>query len=61
MWDGNPKTYQRWAQEYYGRSVNLDAVKHIYDHQPLNPKIVKILNRELALSDLTDDTEEIGY
>ena len=26
--DGNPQTYQRWAQEYYERPLDLAAVTH---------------------------------
>lgn len=59
--DGNPETYQQWAEGYYERSIALSAVTHIYEHRSLSPKIVKLLNSDLSLSDVADDVTEIGY
>jgi hypothetical protein len=59
--DGNPVTYQQWAEDYHGRKVNLELVRSIYQHQPLTEEIVQGLNGQLWLSDLARDVEEIGY
>ena len=59
--DGNPKTYQNWAEEYYEADVNLAAVKHVYQHRPLTPQTVARLNPDMTLADLADDIAEIGY
>lgn len=59
--DGDPVSYQRWAEEYYKRPVNLAAVEHIYSHKPLTDEIVRSLNTETSLSGLRDDTSKIEY
>ena len=59
--DGNPQTYQQWAEGYYERLVNLSAVTQIYEHRPLSQEIVKLLNAGTSLSDVADDAKEIGY
>lgn len=59
--DGDPRTYQAWAQDYYERDVPLEAVRALYEHQALDVDLVAALNPELALADLRPDTDEIGY
>ena len=59
--DGNPKTYQQFAEQYYERAVDLDSVTAIYEHRPLTPEIVKKLNPDMSLKKLNSDLAEIGY
>lgn len=59
--DGRPQTYHDWATEYYERDVPLAAIRSIYAHKPVNQSLVTELNAEVALSELNDDVDEIGY
>ena len=59
--DGNPESYQKWATEYYEREVDLDAVRHVYEHNSLTPSVLAALNPNLTLADLSEDIEEIGF
>lgn len=59
--DGNPKTYQEWAQDYYERPINLSAVMYVYTHHPLTQKVVTALNNDLPLVDAEDEARTIGY
>ncbi|NJK52842.1 MAG: hypothetical protein HC936_08435 [Leptolyngbyaceae cyanobacterium SU_3_3] len=59
--DGNPKTYQQWAEEYSEREISLTAVDHVYAHLPLTEDIVAELNSDIVLSDMSADIMEIGY
>jgi hypothetical protein len=59
--DGNPATYQQWAEEYFEVEVDLAAVDYIYRHRPLTAEIVGRLNTEVRLEDLAGDLTEIGY
>ena len=59
--DGDPATYQEFAQEYYECSIDLEAVSSIYQHQPLTAEIIKALNPEVSLESLSSDLEEIAY
>lgn len=59
--DGNPRTYQQWAEGYYKRHVSLPAVGHIYAYKPLTERIVRDLNSDTSLSILADDIAGIGY
>jgi hypothetical protein len=59
--DGRPQTYRRWAEGYYERDVPLKWVRAVYEHRPLTEALVRGLNPELALAELREDGEEIGY
>jgi hypothetical protein len=64
--DGNPETYLAWASDYFGLdegdgSLTIDAVRHLYGHQPLTEKLVASINPDVALKDLAADVAEIGY
>jgi hypothetical protein len=59
--DGEPATYQVWAEGYYGRAVPLAAVRHVYKHRPLSARVVKQLNPAVGLEDLRAQVDEIGY
>ncbi len=59
--DGNPKTYQTWAQEYYERDLDLTSIAQIYRHQLLSQEIIESLNADLSLVDVMEDAAEIGY
>ena len=59
--DGNPATYQEFAEQYYERSIDLEAVTSIYQHQPLTAEIIKALNPEVSLGGIGPDLEEIAY
>ena len=59
--DGSPATYHMWAEHYYGREIDLDAVQRIYRHVPLDKALVATLNPDVTLRKLRADIEEIGY
>ena len=59
--DGQALTYQEFAGWYYEKSLNPDAIEHIYRHEPLTNEIVAQLNNEITLESLTADIEHIGY
>jgi hypothetical protein len=59
--DGNPQIYQAYADTNYERSINLDVVIQVYNHQPLTNALVRALNADRSLADIAADQEEIGY
>jgi hypothetical protein len=59
--DGNPHSYQKWAEGYYGRDIDLEAVNHIYAHQPLTNEIITILNSNSSMQELAKEIAGIGY
>jgi hypothetical protein len=59
--DRNLMTYQEWATNYHEVTIDLVAVQHIYEHQPLTSEIVKMLNVNLSIDKLAQDIQEIGY
>jgi hypothetical protein len=61
MLDGNPQTYQVWAEHYYERPISLSTVTHIYKHHPLTEKVVKELNPDISMQELASDIQEIAY
>jgi len=59
--DGDPSTYRKWAEEYYDRKLNADAIKRIYEGIPLAPDWVGELNPAIEFESVLADTAEIGY
>lgn len=59
--NGDPVTYHQFAEQYYECSIDLHAVRSIYEHQPLTAEIIKALNPEVSLDSLRADLEEIAY
>ncbi len=61
LMDRSPEAFQRWAQDYYEVSVDLEAVRHVLACRPLTDAVVNNLNPEITLAELADDVAEIGY
>ncbi|MGI5454852.1 hypothetical protein ACQEWB_17085 [Streptomyces sp. CA-249302] len=59
--DGRPGAYQEFAEEYYERAVDIDAVRHVYALRPLTRGVVSALNPTADLAGLAEDIAEIGY
>ncbi len=59
--DGNPLTYKKWVEYYFGKEISLSSVENIYQHEPLTNEILKGLNENISIEDLEEDIEEIGY
>jgi hypothetical protein len=59
--DGKPETYRTFATEHYEVPVDLNAVRHIFEHRPLTDAIVQVLDPDLLVRDLADDIRGIGY
>lgn len=59
--DRSPEAYQRFAEDYYEVSVDLEAVRDVYALRPLDQELVSSLNAEVTLADLAQDISEIGY
>lgn len=59
--DGNPETYRKWAHDYYERAIDLNTIAQIYQHQPLSQQMLKSLNPDLSLEDVSEDAVEIDY
>ena len=60
--DGNPATYQQWAQDYYEFPIPLGYVAQIYAQVPLNQDMVSALNQEgVVLEEIREDIMQIGY
>ncbi|MCW5252846.1 hypothetical protein [Streptomyces sp. SHP 1-2] len=59
--DRSPGAFQRFAEEYYEFSVDLEAVRDVYALRPLSQKLVSSLNSEVTVVDLAEDITGIGY
>lgn len=59
--DGRPQTYKRWADEYFGMSLNVSAIERIYRNVPLSPGLAAALNPEMNYREVCDEIAEIGY
>ncbi|KFF24133.1 hypothetical protein [Chryseobacterium vrystaatense] len=67
IFDGNPKTYINWAEEYFEdcykeSGIPLETVTKIYDGQDLTKEMVLTMVEELEdWEQLKTDLDEIGY
>jgi hypothetical protein len=61
MLDGNPQTYQTWAEYYYERPVSLSAITRIYEHHPLTEGLIAEFNPSLSVRKLVQDIQDIAY
>ncbi len=59
--DGDPETYRRWGEEYYGTRLNPKAIDQIFRHDRLTEFLVRSLNPRARLKDLREEIEDIGY
>jgi len=59
--DGDPGTYCKWGEEYFGTRLNPNAVAQMYRFETLSPFIVRSLNTEVQLDELRAEIEDIGY
>ncbi|NUT95126.1 MAG: hypothetical protein HOY78_24195 [Saccharothrix sp.] len=59
--DPTPEAYREWAQDYHGKPVDLDAVRHVYTGQPLTTETVTALNPTTTLAAITDRLAATGY
>ncbi|GII95756.1 hypothetical protein [Sinosporangium siamense] len=59
--DPTPEAFQRFAEDYYDVSVDLNAARHIYALRPLTQTVVTALNADLSVEDLADDLAAARY
>jgi hypothetical protein len=59
--DGEPRTYQKWAEDYYQRPLSASAIHQIYGGAPLTAELAYELNPEVQFLSLFGDAAEIGY
>ncbi len=59
--DGDPATYLKWGEEYFGSRLDERAVEHIYRQDPLSRFVVRALNPDATYDELKSELEEIGY
>jgi len=57
----DPALYAAWAAESYDVPVDPAAVKHVYNHDPLNEELVHRLNPNATMEELAGDFAEIDY
>jgi hypothetical protein len=69
IFDNKPATYRSWAIDYYEdafdgdpKKLDLELVKHIYEHKTLTRDIILKINPQLEdWEKLKVDLDEIGY
>jgi hypothetical protein len=59
--DGNPKTYQLFAKEYFELDVELDGISRVFAHEPLSVELLQEFPSSRNVQDVIADAEEIGY
>lgn len=59
--DGNPATYQAWAEDYYEIRPTRAALQAVYAHKPVSQEILRGLKSPRRSSDITAELEAIGY
>jgi len=57
----DPSGYKEWAEDYFEAPIELDVVKALFTHQPLNDSLILALNPEADLGSTYAEALEIGY
>ena len=55
------EAFKQWAEDYYEITVDLAAVRHVLSSRPLTEELVRTLNPDITLDDLSDGIAETGY
>jgi hypothetical protein len=58
---GDPEQYVEFARDYFERELELDDVRAVYRHAPLDADLLERLNPDVHLDALAEDIAEIGY
>jgi hypothetical protein len=58
---GKPEQYVEFARDYFERDLELDDVRSVYKHMPLDAALVGRLNPDMEFDALATDIAEIGY
>jgi hypothetical protein len=61
LFAGGPELYLDFAKEYFEKSVPLETVRQIYEHEPFSQLDIRRLNPEVDLESLEEELSEIGY
>jgi hypothetical protein len=61
MLDGDPEKYIEYATACYEKPIDPIAVRQIYDHNPLDDRLIQQLNMDSSMESLVDEMAEIGY
>jgi hypothetical protein len=56
---GGSSYYHNWAENYYGKKINLDVLNEVFCSLTINSDLLKILNPEITIEELGDDVLEI--
>jgi hypothetical protein len=59
--DSTPAAFQRYAEDYYERPVDVAAVERVYALEPLTGELVAMLNPKATMAKLARDLAGIGY
>ncbi|ROO85034.1 hypothetical protein EDD29_2569 [Actinocorallia herbida] len=59
--DPAPEAFKRFAEDYYGVPVDVEAVRALYELRPLTQETVSLLNAGVLVESLAEDLAEIGY
>ncbi|MET9842352.1 hypothetical protein ABZZ01_31905 [Streptomyces virginiae] len=58
---GTPEAYRDFAEDYHERSVDLDAIRHVFALRPLTGDVVKALNPEADPAAVAAAVASTGY
>jgi hypothetical protein len=56
-----PEAFVSFAEDYYEQAVDLDAVRHIFEGQPLTRGTVTSLNRDASFAEISQEATLMGY
>ncbi|MFJ6052284.1 hypothetical protein [Streptomyces sp. NPDC092307] len=58
---GTPEAYQAFAETYYGRQLDLEAIRHVFALRPLADDVVEALNPQADPDAVTRAVAATGY
>ncbi|MFE0728923.1 hypothetical protein ACFW2X_11870 [Streptomyces antibioticus] len=61
LMDPTPEAFVSFAEDYYEQTVDLDAVRHIFEERPLTRETVTRLNPDEPFAEILKEAELMGY
>ncbi|MGO4456597.1 hypothetical protein AB4039_04605 [Streptomyces sp. M-16] len=56
-----PEAFQRFAEDYYETTIDINALRHVYAQQPLTRELITSLNSGVDMAHVVREAAAIGY
>ena len=59
--DRTPQAYQRFAEDYYEKGIDIDLVRNVYALRPVTLELIQRLNPDASVAGIVKEVGALGY